>query len=552
MKKCYLALERGLLQKSIYPLEGSAIIGRSSQNDITLSDLSISRTHARVSSQEDTWIIEDLGSSNGISFAGQRVEKTALTSGDTFRLGEVEVRFVEVDSPEEAEHLFDTLQSFATIMIYEPTLLQTGSTKSRFERLQEALQANPIFKALGDTELRKVAATANLHLFSVGQTIISEGDQTRSLYIVLDGRVELFTEQFGREKFQLSIVETDQFFGEIPLLTGEPWPMSAGVVKKSLLAEFTYKSMQRIMESYPQVQSALNKNFQERVQAIRKNLTKIGIHHFKCRPGLRERVPVSLSIAAKKTSPKAIKGRTYQATSIHILKSGISLLVKGEETEALSANCKVHLEIGLPPPWGKFHTKGTIRRIVSEGQIVMLDTEFVDTSEEESQKLKSFIRGEYHLPDRRTDTGEHQRYLESELYDQGKPQRSRYLRVFLPIAVALLLMLFSVQLLLLEGKPQPRPQITLNASNPTELLTNLQTALEEYAAVHNESYPESLDDLLPEFLADTAQIHSVLKSLVYNLDERDGYRVRIKHGGPISGEELVATSGDIYVQKEGA
>jgi CRP-like cAMP-binding protein len=505
-----------------------------------------------VSFQEDTWIIEDLGSSNGVSFAGKRVEKTALTSGDTFRLGEVEVRIVEADSPEEAEHLFDTLQTFATTMIYESTLLQTGSTKSRFERLQEALRVNPIFKSLGDTELRKLAATANLHLVSIGQTIISEGDQTRSLYIVLDGRVKLFTKQFGREKFQLSIVEADQFFGEIPLLTGEPWPMSAGVVEKSLLAEFNYKSMQRIMESYPQVKSVLHKNFQERVQTIRKNLAKTGIYHLKRLPGLRERVPVSVSIASTKTSPKAIRGRTYQATSIHISKSGISLLVKGKDTEALSVNCKLHLDIGLPPPWGKFDTKGTIRRIVSEGQIVKLDTEFVDTSEEESQKLRSFIRGEYHLPDRRTDTGEHQRYLESELYDQGKSQRSRYLRVFLPIAAAFLLILFGVQLLLLEGKPQPRPQITLNASNPTELLTNLQTALEEYAAVHNESYPESLDDLLPEFLADTAQNHSALKSLVYNLDERDGYRVRMKRGGPVSGEELVATSGDIFVQKEGA
>ena len=80
----------------------------------------------------------------------------------------------------------------------------------------------------------------------------------------------------------------------------------------------------------------------------------------------------------------------------------------------------------------------------------------------------------------------------------------------------------------------------------------MQTALEEYAAVHNESYPESLHALLPEFLADTVENRSVLKYLIYNLDERDGYRVRFKRGGPMSAEELVATSGDIYVQKGGA
>jgi len=296
----------------------------------------------------------------------------------------------------------------------------------------------------------------------------------------------------------------------------------------------------------------LYKNFQERVQTIKKNLAKTGIYHLKRRPGLRERVPVSLGIASTKTSPQAITGRTYQATSLHISKSGISLLVKGTDTEALSANCKLHLEIGLPPPWGKFHTKGTIRRIVPEGQIVKLDLEFVDTPEEGRQKLDSFIRGEYHLPDRRTDTGEYQRYLESQLYDPVKPERSRYLRAFVPMAAAVLLMLLGVQFLVLEGKPLPRPPVTLKASNPTELLTNVQTALEEYAAAHNESYPENLYDLLPEFLADTAENRNVLNYLVYKLVERDGYRVRIERGGPIAGDELVATSGDIYVQEEGA
>jgi hypothetical protein len=212
----------------------------------------------------------------------------------------------------------------------------------------------------------------------------------------------------------------------------------------------------------------------------------------------------------------------------------------------------LQLEIELPPPWGKFHTKGTIRRSVPEGQVVKLDLKFVETPEEGRQKLVSFIRGEYHLPDREPDLSKYQRYVESQLYDPVKPERSTYLRFFVPIAAAVLLMLLGVQFLVLEGKPPPRPPITLKASSPTELLTDVQTALEEYAAVHNESYPESLYDLLPEFLADTGDNRTVLNCLTYDLDERDGFRIRIKRGGSIVGEDLVATSGDIYVQKDGA
>ena len=88
MKRFYLALKRENLQKSIYPLEGSVSIGRSSENDITLVDYNVSRTHARVSFQQGSWRIEDCGSANGIIFAGERIVSKTLTLGDSFQIGE--------------------------------------------------------------------------------------------------------------------------------------------------------------------------------------------------------------------------------------------------------------------------------------------------------------------------------------------------------------------------------------------------------------------------------------------------------------------------------
>ena len=73
VKRFYLALKRNKIQKSIYPLEGSVSIGRSPENDITLVDYNVSRTHARVSFQQGSWVVEDLGSANGIILAGERV-----------------------------------------------------------------------------------------------------------------------------------------------------------------------------------------------------------------------------------------------------------------------------------------------------------------------------------------------------------------------------------------------------------------------------------------------------------------------------------------------
>ena len=75
-------------------------IGRTSDNDLVLSDLSISRRHAELRKTSDgTYQIVDLGSHNGTFVNGQRVTSATLTEKDivgighaTFRLTDGELR----------------------------------------------------------------------------------------------------------------------------------------------------------------------------------------------------------------------------------------------------------------------------------------------------------------------------------------------------------------------------------------------------------------------------------------------------------------------------
>jgi CRP-like cAMP-binding protein len=551
MKRSYLVSEKGQFQKSIYPLESNVTIGRGSENDITISDLSISRSHAKISLQGDTWVIEDLGSSNGIIFSGKRVDKKELVSGDTFEVGEVELRFMVADSLDAAEQLFNTLEKFATTIMYASALLERSMTKPRLERLQEALQSTPVFDSLGEKELKRVASAANLHLFSPGQSVIWEGDPSRSLYIVLEGRVEAFVKQFGGEKFQLAILENNQFFGEISLLTGEPRPMSVATMEKSLLAEITYKNMRQLTANYPQINRTLHKYFQERVRDIKKKLRQTSLQDPMRHPRLRERVPVSFTVSPAKSLSKEISGDTYQATSINISSSDITLLVKGRGIEAFRPGHQLQLEVSLPPPWGNFRNSGTIRRVVPEGQTAKLSVEFFDISQQNSQKLKDYIRGEYHAQDRRTFPSASQMALEFPKERVSDSWLSPYLRVILPIAAVLLLGLVSLRFYVIKDTPTSSPPISLEANNATEILVSLQTALEKYAAAHQDRYPQSLDDLFPKFLADTLHNRKLMRHILYDLDEKSGYRLRLTKGSPISGKNLVATAEDIYLPEGG-
>jgi SARP family transcriptional regulator, regulator of embCAB operon len=69
-------------------------IGRSSDNDIVLSDVKVSRHHAAITVSGAAFVITDLGSVNGVRVGGQRIDPTAeLSDGDRIRIGDQEFTF---------------------------------------------------------------------------------------------------------------------------------------------------------------------------------------------------------------------------------------------------------------------------------------------------------------------------------------------------------------------------------------------------------------------------------------------------------------------------
>jgi serine phosphatase RsbU (regulator of sigma subunit) len=78
---------RGKIQQ-IEPNPKSTIIGRSPRCDVVLESRDVSREHARIFQDPfGRWIIEDLGSSNGIFIGGKRVEAAAVLPGEPAVIG---------------------------------------------------------------------------------------------------------------------------------------------------------------------------------------------------------------------------------------------------------------------------------------------------------------------------------------------------------------------------------------------------------------------------------------------------------------------------------
>ena len=83
----------------VVPLTGGRTrLGRGSDNDVILSDVSVSRYHAEILREGGGWIVHDLKSTNGIEVNRVPVEKAPLRPGDLLTIGSFEVRMEEEEA----------------------------------------------------------------------------------------------------------------------------------------------------------------------------------------------------------------------------------------------------------------------------------------------------------------------------------------------------------------------------------------------------------------------------------------------------------------------
>ncbi len=71
-----------------------ATIGRGRQAEVVLNDPNVSRQHAEIRPRGGSWVLTDLGSTNGSQLNGRQIEGSeVLRDGDEIELGESVMTF---------------------------------------------------------------------------------------------------------------------------------------------------------------------------------------------------------------------------------------------------------------------------------------------------------------------------------------------------------------------------------------------------------------------------------------------------------------------------
>jgi pSer/pThr/pTyr-binding forkhead associated (FHA) protein len=150
---------------------GVAHLGRADDNDLVLSDIGVSRRHARIVVQPSGVLVEDLGSGNGTYFRGERISQKVIQDGDEILVDPFVLRFaIPVDETTHGEgltsHLEDVGDEDTVEVEVDPTVppsprVQVSPRRARLvtlsgQRLAPSYPVRPEGLSIGRSEAQDV------------------------------------------------------------------------------------------------------------------------------------------------------------------------------------------------------------------------------------------------------------------------------------------------------------------------------------------------------------------------------------------------------------
>ena len=128
--------------------------------------------------------------------------------------------------------------------------------------LLSRLREQPMFsdaQLVPDNYLLHLVSTSKLLTMMPGTVMMHEGEFSRSIYLILEGRCELFSTGSDGRALPIAIFRRGEYMGEHGMLTGQQRTASARTQTASVVLEVPEQVMQRLMEIVPAVRTFFEK-----------------------------------------------------------------------------------------------------------------------------------------------------------------------------------------------------------------------------------------------------------------------------------------------------
>ncbi len=130
----------------------------------------------------------------------------------------------------------------------------------------KALRRIPFLAQIRPKDLRRICKLSRIHAYQAGEPIFSKADSGSQMFIVLKGRVKIFSPSQARKRKTLAYLEPGEFFGEMALLGGKIRSASAQASSDTSLLVISRSDFKRLLISDPQLTCFLLRRVSERLR----------------------------------------------------------------------------------------------------------------------------------------------------------------------------------------------------------------------------------------------------------------------------------------------
>jgi len=128
------------------------------------------------------------------------------------------------------------------------------------------LKEIPLFHSLSDEHLSLVSGGFTINKVKKGEIIFYQSDESRDLYIVLEGSVKACLIDPEDKELVLNIFKKGDFFGELSLLDGRPRSATIIAIDDSVIGVLRREKFLTLLKNNPMIAISLLSAMVERIR----------------------------------------------------------------------------------------------------------------------------------------------------------------------------------------------------------------------------------------------------------------------------------------------
>jgi len=140
----------------------------------------------------------------------------------------------------------------------------------------DSLKAVPLFSGLSQPEIATLADGAIVRTFPKNTIVVTEGERSDSLYVILSGRVKVFLSDEHGKDVVLRVEGPGEYFGELALDEG-PRTASVGTLEPCKMAVIANDVVRGLLASHPEAALQLIRGLIGRMRYMTENLKDLAL-----------------------------------------------------------------------------------------------------------------------------------------------------------------------------------------------------------------------------------------------------------------------------------